>query len=554
MHDVKKNTGARPGRMTIMCLAILGMGMQGWAMAQTPAPAAAAPAAAPAPASIQADKSRQVDISEYIVRGNTVLDQRTIEQTVTPFLGPKRTLKDVEDARDALLAAYNAKGYQSVYVDLPEQQVSGGVVFLVVNETKIGRVRVIGAQYNSPTEVRDQVPALKEGSVPDFTQAQVELTALNRSAKRQVMPLVKQGELPGTMDVDLKVDDSTPWHGSAGLTNDYSPDTSHLRATATIANDNLFQMGHSASLTFFGTPQDLGETRVWSGSYTAPLRGTNWSLEADAYVSNSNVATVGGTNVLGKGHSIGLKATYTLPNTGVWWHTLYAGIDFKDNEQALSLNGAGDSVPLKYAPVTLGYSGFLQNERSSFGLNMSIVSGTRSILGYGDNQAVFDDNRLDAVPSFLVWKADTNGTYNFENNMQAAYRLSGQLTDSPLVSGEQIAGGGLTSVRGYMSAEATGDFGLVGSLELRSKPLDYLKAYNVDNWRAYTFVDAGRLGIRDPQVEQDHTFSLASVGVGTSFNVTEHTNGLLDLGYTLLAGPRTGRHDLMLNFSLNASY
>ncbi|REM41372.1 ShlB/FhaC/HecB family hemolysin secretion/activation protein, partial [Mycobacterium tuberculosis] len=80
--------------------------------------------------------------SEYIVRGNTVLDARAIEKAVTPFLGPERTLKDVEGARDALLAAYQAAGYQSVYVDLPEQQVTQGVVFLQVNETRAGRVRV----------------------------------------------------------------------------------------------------------------------------------------------------------------------------------------------------------------------------------------------------------------------------------------------------------------------------------------------------------------------------------------------------------------------------
>jgi hemolysin activation/secretion protein len=514
-------------------------------MAQTPAPASAG---------VQADKSRQVDISEYIVRGNTVLDARTIEKTVTPFLGPKRTLKDIEAARDALLAVYNAKGYQSVYVDLPEQQVAGGVVFLVVNETKVGRVRVVGAQYNSPTEVRKQVPALKEGAVPDFTQAQAELTALNRSPKRQVMPLVKQGVVPGTMDVDLKVDDSSPWQGSVGLNNDYSADTVHLRATATITNDNLFQLGHTASLTFYTSPQDMSQTRVWSGSYNAPLRGTDWALEASGYVSNSNTATVGGTGVLGKGHTIGLKAIYTVPNAGLWWHTFSAGIDFKDTEQTLSLFGFDSKVPLKYAPVTLAYAGLLQTERSSYGLNMSLVSGTRSILGYGDNRDVFDNSRVDALPSFIILKGDTNITYDFENKMQAGFRLAGQLTDSPLVSGEQIAGGGMTSVRGYMSAEATGDYGLVGSIELRSKPLDYLKSLHVESWRAYTFIDGARLGLRDPLVEQEDIFSLASVGFGTSFNVTPAVSGRLDLGYPLLAGPRTRRHAPMLNFSLNASY
>jgi len=45
--------------------------------------------AAPAPS---------VNINEYIVRGNTVLDPRQIERAVEPFLGPGKTLADVENA------------------------------------------------------------------------------------------------------------------------------------------------------------------------------------------------------------------------------------------------------------------------------------------------------------------------------------------------------------------------------------------------------------------------------------------------------------------------
>jgi len=177
-------------------------------------------------------------------------------------------------ARDALLAAYQAAGYQSVYVDLPEQQVTQGVVFLQVSETRVGRVRVVGAEYNSPLDVRDQVPALQEGTVPDFNKAQSQLAALNRGPKRQVMPLVRQGALPGTMDVDLKVEDQSPWRASVGLNNDYSADTRKLRASASIGHDNLWQLGHSASISFFGAPQDLKQKQVVSAWRRLTSRAT----------------------------------------------------------------------------------------------------------------------------------------------------------------------------------------------------------------------------------------------------------------------------------------
>jgi len=500
-----------------------------------------------------AGDDRRVNVNEYIVRGNTVLDEAAIEEAVTPFLGPERTLADIEAARDALLAAYQARGYQSVYVELPEQQVTSGAVLLVVSETRVGRLRVVGAQYTAPLTVRDQVPALKEGTVPDFNQAQAELTALNAGGKRQVMPLVKQGALPGTMDVDLKVDDQQPWRVSAGLSNDYSADTSKLRAFASVGHDNLWQRGHSASLSFYGAPENLGETNVWSASYSAPIPGTHWSVEASGYVSDSNVATVGGTTVIGKGHTVGVKATYTVPDTGNWWHAVSLGVDFKEYDEQLRLGGSGDTVPLKYAPVTLSYSGFLQNERSQYGLGLSLVAGTRNLLGYGSDWREFDYKRYKASSSFMLLKGDVNGSHDLPGDWQFGWRLAGQLTDSALISSEQMAAGGLYSVRGYLSAEATGDYGLAGSLELRSKPLTFAGDW-LERWRLYSFIDAGHLRLADRLPEQDARFSLLSLGVGTSFRVGGSVNGRLDYGYPLKDGPRTDRHDPLLNFSIDANY
>lgn len=552
MHDMKKSGPPMCWRAVWLAVMAMVAPVAAFAQASPPAdPVPAATAAGGAPAT--AEPARKVDIAEYIVRGNTVLDARAIEKAVTPFLGPERTLKDVEAARDALLAAYQAAGYQSVYVDLPEQQVTQGVVFLQVNETRVGRVRVVGAEYNSPLDVRDQVPALKEGGVPNFNKAQSELTALNRGPKRQVMPLVRQGSMPGTMDVDLKVEDQSPWRASIGLNNDYSADTRKLRATASLGHDNLWQLGHSASISFFGAPQDLSQTKVISASYAAPFAGTNWSVEANAFVSDSNVATVGGTDVLGKGHSIGLKAIYTVPNSGNWWHAFSVGIDFKNNKEALSLNGSADTVPLKYAPVTLSYTGFRQSEKSQYGVGISLVVGTSSSFNYGSDWAAFDYKRYKASPSFMVLKTDLNGTHTFGGGQQLAFRFNGQMTDSPLVSSEQIAGGGMNSVRGYLSAEATGDYGVVGSIELRSQPLTFLGS-SVENWRVYAFADAARLRLKSPLPEQDDRFSLYSVGLGTTFKVGQYLAGRVDIGYPLVDGPRTKKHDPRVNFSLTATY
>ncbi|WP_447578388.1 ShlB/FhaC/HecB family hemolysin secretion/activation protein [Achromobacter kerstersii] len=497
--------------------------------------------------------ARLVNINEYIVRGNTVLEARDIERAVYPYLGPDRTLADIESAREALQTIYQERGFQSVYVDLPEQQVADGIVFLQVSETKVGRVRVVGAQHYSPLTIRDEVPALKEGEVPNFNRAQAELTNLNKGASRQVVPVVKEGRMPGTMDVDLKVEDKSPWHASVGLNNDYSADTTRLRSTASLGYDNLWQLGHSVSLTFFTAPQETDNAKVWSGSYSMPL-APRWGLQFSGYKSDSNVATIGGTNVLGKGYSFGLSAIYTMDPQGDWSNSLSVGLDYKKFDESTRFGANEDQIPIKYLPFTLAYNGYRYSESSQSSVGLSIVGASGSFFNQGSDWKEFDDKRYQASPSFALLRGDGTHTQNLFGDWQLGLRGAFQLASGALVSNEQFSAGGATSVRGYLAAERTGDDGVLGSVEWRTPSLARWLGANVNEWRFYAFADAATLRLHDPLPEQDSSYSLASVGLGTRMQVLDWLSGSLDWGYPLKDGPDTRKHDPRLNFSVRASF
>ncbi|MBO9357613.1 ShlB/FhaC/HecB family hemolysin secretion/activation protein [Bordetella petrii] len=513
--------------------------------------AAPTPPAAEAPAAQQS--SGRVNVNEYIVRGNTVLTARDIEKAVYPFLGPQRTLKDIESARDALQEVYHQQGYQSVFVDLPEQQVEGGIVFLQVSETKVGRVRVVGAKHYSPLVIRDEVPALSEGAVPDFNQAQSELTELNRSASRQVIPLVKEGQLPGTMDVDLKVEDKSPWNASIGLNNDYSADTTKLRSIVTIGHDNLWQRGDAFSLTYFTAPEERDDAKVWSGSYTRRL-SDRWNLQFSGFKSDSNVATVGGTNVLGKGYSFGMSAIYAFAPSGNWYNSLSVGIDYKKFDESVVFGGDSDDVPLKYVPITLSYSGYRYTETAQSSFGLSVVAASESFLGLGSDEREFDNKRYLASPSFALLKGDASHTHSLFGDWQLALRGGFQLASGALVSNEQFSAGGATSIRGYLAAERSGDEGVLASLEWRTPSLARWLGPHVNEWRFYTFAEYAALRLRDPLPEQESSFRLGSVGFGTRLQALDWLSASLDWGYPLKDGPNTSKHDPRVNFSVRASF
>ncbi|MCX5592590.1 ShlB/FhaC/HecB family hemolysin secretion/activation protein [Alcaligenes endophyticus] len=502
--------------------------------------------------SAPAQAQQTVTINEYIVRGNTVLDQRLIEQAVYPHLGEGRTLDNIEQARDALQQAYQEAGYQSVYVDLPEQQVEHGIVILQVTEAKVGRLRVEGAQYNSPLAIRDAVPALAEGQVPDFEQAQSQLADLNRGS-RQVMPLVREGALPGTLDVDLRVEDKMPWNGSVAFNNDYSADTTKTRAIVSLGHDNLWQLGHSASLTYFTAPERKGDASVISGSYTLPT-SKHWDLQLSGYNSNSDIATIGGTNVLGKGHSYGARFTYSPDFQAPWFHSFSAGLDYKRFREELRFGGDSDQVPLTYIPLNLGYNGYRYSEGSQSSVAVDIVASPRSMFGIGSDDEEFDYKRYRADPSFALLKLNLSHTQSLPRDWQMYARLGGQLASGPLVSNEQFSAGGTGTVRGYLAAERSGDEGYNSSIELRTPSLSKWLGSNVNEWRFYAFADAARVRLLDPLPEQEHDFSLASIGLGTRMQVLNWLSANFDWAYPLKDGAYTERHKPRLHFSVRASF
>ncbi|PLZ01734.1 hypothetical protein CY652_13680 [Burkholderia sp. WAC0059] len=524
-----------------------GMALASSAHAQQAAGAAAAGGTAQAPSS---SAPGTFDVNEFIVRGNSTLPGLDIEKAVYPFEGPGRTLKDVQAARDALQKVYQDRGYQSVVVELPQQHVSNGVIVLQVVEAKVGRVRVEGEKYTSPEVIRDAVPALTEGTVPDFTAAQQQLTALN-SADRQVAPVLKPGTLPQTLDVDLKVNDQSPWHGSLEVNNDRSPDTSELRTVASLSYSNLWQLGHVFSGSFLIAPQHPEDAKVYSFSYLAPIQGTHWSLQATVFHSDSDVASGAATTVLGKGTSFGLSAIYTLPATDTYSQSVSIEIDHKHFDEDDRVAGQLSEAPLTYLPVTFSYNGQLNRKNSQTSFTASL---TTNIRGVGSSADEFDNKRYNATSDFVYGRFDVNHTQDLPRDVQLNGHVSAQFANEPLVSSEQFAAGGINTVRGYLEAEDTSDSGVIGSVEVRSPSIAKYVGSWANEWRFHGFVDAAHLWLLSPLPEQTSSFNLVSAGLGTRIQVLRFASADLEMAFPLHAGTFTKAYHPQFDFYVRASF
>jgi hemolysin activation/secretion protein len=489
------------------------MTLSGAAMAQAQQGATASGAAA---------DQRHFDISEFRVEGNTVLTELDIDRAVYQFLGPDKTAGDVEKARAALEAVYASKGYPTVSAAIPLQHVGNGVVVLKVTERTVGRLRVKGSHYYDLAEIKSGAPSIAEGKVPHMPDVQHDIIALNQWPDRTVTPTLRAGAAPDTVDVDLQVQDHFPGHATLELDNRQSPDTTPLRLNGSLSYDNLWQRGDSATVTFQVAPQQPSDAEVVSGSYLFHIPDSELSLLASYLHSNSNVTTVGSTNVIGKGTIAGARLLIPLGTGEGFIHTLSVGMDYKNFTDNISMGATTTQAPITYYPATITYQGSWSGDRSQTNLVSSFVF---TFAGLGSSPAEFDLVRSFAVPGFAYVRTDLTHTQNLPYGIQLYGHLTGQLAGQPLISNEQFPLGGLDSVRGYLEAEALGDYGGAVQTEIRSPSLAERLGLPLNDLRVIAFFDAGTAVIHEPLAGQKPSYNMASTGGGVRLRLLNHLNG-----------------------------
>lgn len=506
------------------------------------------------------------DVLEFEVAGNSLLEPAEIQRVLTPYLGFDRTIADIDAARAALEDFYKEKGYITVIVDVPEQSVIDAVLRLEVTEGRVDRLMVTGADYNRPSLIKKAVPSLGEGTAPNLNEVRTELSDVNAVSGREVTPVFRAGMAPGTVDVDLAVNDTKPFGASVELNDQYNGSTSRLRLVASVQYDNLFQANHSANFLYQSSPEDFDEIQVFSGSYFFPVLGPDLGFVVYGLASNTDVATVDGITVIGEGFTFGGRAVISLDNRGDFIQSFIVGLDYKDFEDSVTIEDVEDSfdLPVSYLPFTAQYQSILAGENATTQFNLGATFAFDRVVG-DDEEFAQIRNEAEASFVYLYGGASHNRVLS-DSGLVLTGEVDFQLAPAPLIANEQFAIGGVQSVRGFRQAEALGDSGVRGSIQL-THPLPGVSLLPdaienaVDNWKVFVFADGGYIA-SNAQLEGDpDDVALGGVGAGTTFDLF---GGLLsaraDLAYQIDNEPVRGVEvdsdfgDVRVHFSIVANY
>ncbi|MEQ1801398.1 MAG: POTRA domain-containing protein [Gammaproteobacteria bacterium] len=496
------------------------------------------------------------DVWEYRVEGNTVLDALAIERAIYPQLGPGKTIDDVNAARTALEQAYRDAGYPTVFVDVPEQEVDGGLVRLAVTEGRVSRLKITGSRYFSNGWIREQLPEAAPGTIPRIDTFQSQLRALNaRSPDRALTPVLRPGTEQGTVEIEVKVQDALPVNGSLEVNNRNSANTTESRLEAAVRYDNLWQRDHSFGLQYQVAPEDPGETEVIAASYVLRPRASGKAFAFYGLSSDSNIAIVGGgINSVGKGDVYGFRAILPLEGGEGLYHSLALGVDYKDFDETIGFDEEGNDdivTPITYLNWSLGWNATLPRESRTHTFDLTANFGVR---GLGNDEKEFGDKRFKGSPNYFY----VEGGYELIQALpwwstSLVLDLRAQLTPQPLISNEQFAAGGRDSVRGYYEGEVLGDYGLQASVEWRSPNFGPQLWKVLDNLYGYGFLDSARLLLNDPLPTQVDAATLLSAGVGLRLEAEPLVAGL-DLALPFKDGASTEEGDERLLFSLRYGF
>jgi hemolysin activation/secretion protein len=254
-------------------------------------------------------------------------------------------------ALEALEGEYRRRGYGTVQVYVPEQELTAGVVKLQVSEGVVGKITITGNKLFNEDNVRASLPNLKQGVAPNMRQLSENVQLANESPAKQLEVTLGVSEEEGKVDVKVDVKEEDPERVYVTLDNTGTKASGKHRIGVSYQNANMGNRDQVLTLAYTtALDQPAGvKVDIFSIGYRLPLYAIGDSI--DVIYGNSGTTTPasvlapGGTLALnGKGTVFGLRYNHIFPRDGEYTSKLVLGYDYKYMNSRCTTNGVPTSI------------------------------------------------------------------------------------------------------------------------------------------------------------------------------------------------------------------
>lgn len=362
-------------------------------------------------------------------------------------------------------------------------------------------------------------------------------------------------------DLNLDVHESCPFHAVWEVNNYGMEEINEWQTSLTAQYLNLTKhddvLTISPGMSFGAEMFSLAASYMlphewWLGGNTTLYGG--WSyLDVDDIVSQLDLE--------GTGYFVGLQHSENLYNTdrhqlavsgGVLWRYIqdqYTALGYELNERGASI------LPLSLA---LSYTG----KKADFlgGRNFATIQGVYNVMTAGDPLdelwtgseenywiARWQLARLQPLFGWFDQKTEQD-----LHQWMLFLKLEGQYTSDTLIPVEKLALGGYNCLRGYRTRGYLGDYGIYGTVELRTPILvdavssifgDRTDKTPIDRLQFLGFCDYGIANYNDLPSGYDDNEFLCSFGIGARMAVTKYSQLRCDLAFPIVDGNNPDDND-----------
>jgi hemolysin activation/secretion protein len=215
------------------------------------------------PAAARANPTPHFAVKAFEVKGDTLLSTETLNAVLARHTGTNVALTNIVEAVADLQKEYRNRGYPTVRVAVPQQQITNQTVKLQVFEGRLSDIEVTKNRFFSSNNVMRALPSLRTNMILNSAAFQAELDRANANQDRQIYPQLSPGPEENTTLLTLEAKDRLPLHGKIEFNDQSSPGTPDLRVNSSAVYNNLWQLEHSIGVQYSFSPESFKSGEQW---------------------------------------------------------------------------------------------------------------------------------------------------------------------------------------------------------------------------------------------------------------------------------------------------
>jgi hemolysin activation/secretion protein len=485
--------------------------------------------------------------------GLPLLAQPGFTAKIANLLGAPISFQGLATLQRAAQSWYESHGRPFVDITLPPQNISTGIVQIVVTAYHAGAVTVTGNHWFA-----SQLIARESGLAPgdDLALGQLrdDLTFLNQNPFRTVSIVFAPGAATGTSNVELRVTDRMPLHLYASFDNQGVASLGRDEGGAGLTWGNLFGQDQTLSYQFTRTGQNRYTAHALNWTIPLPWRDRLLIFGAEA-MERPRIGPY--FDETGQSGQASLRYIHTLPEAAPvadirLTQDVQLGYDFKTSNNNLEFGGFSvfssaasiDQFPLIYDLSETDPLGQTQ-------LGNAVFASPGNLMA-GNTKAAFSADAAGASPRYVYENAALTRVTFLPDGASLTSRLLGQAASGNLLYSEQLGLGGAGSVRGYVTDTALGSDGILVSQELRAPAISlfHLPGRARGTAQVGAFWDYGHAN--QPGGQDGH--DLASIGLDLHAGFGRYVSLSFDIGWQLRRPPGAAKRGAFTDLSAVIGY